>query len=106
MGTADKQGSAYLRSCVARGLQTFQSRSEDCRFAELPKEVREGFLNGVSGKLTFRQGLYTYQSEWKGALSWLRERLNEAPSEKIRVALEELVSPTVCQRVQRTASAF
>ncbi|HSB27669.1 MAG TPA: excinuclease ABC subunit UvrA, partial [Pyrinomonadaceae bacterium] len=42
--------------------------------------------------------LYTYQSEWKGALTWLRDRLNEAPSEKIRIALEELVSPKICQQ--------
>ena len=106
MGTADKQGSAYLRSALLAVCQTLQRRSKDCRLPSLPKEVRDGFLNGVNGKLTFTQGLYTYQSEWKGALHWLRDRLNEAPSEKIRIALEELVSPTVCQRVQRTAPAF
>ena len=49
-----------------------------------------------AARLTFNQGLYSYQNEWKGALRWLQERLNEAPSEKVRVALEELVSPTVC----------
>src|SRR6185369_5610356 len=48
------------------------------------------------GRLTFSQGLYSYQNEWKGALPWLKERLDEAPSEKVRVALEGLVSPTVC----------
>src|SRR6185503_8146356 len=51
----------------------------------------------VGAKLSFTQGLYSYQSEWKGALTWLRDRLSEAPSEKIRVALEELVSPTLCR---------
>jgi excinuclease ABC subunit A len=30
-------------------------------------------------------------------LNWLRDRLNEAPSERVRVALDELVSPAVCQ---------
>src|SRR5215210_3077559 len=95
MGTADKQGSAYLRSALLAVCKHFHADPKK-PFAELPKEVREGFLNGVNAKLTFTQGLYTYQSEWKGALSWLRDRLSEAPSEKIRVALEELVSPTVC----------
>ncbi|HXI24873.1 MAG TPA: excinuclease ABC subunit UvrA, partial [Pyrinomonadaceae bacterium] len=33
----------------------------------------------------------------KGALPWLRERLDEAPSEKVRVAIEEMVSPSVCR---------
>src|SRR6476620_1450946 len=96
MGTADKQGSAYLRSALLAICNHFNADSKT-PYAQIPKEVRAGFLNGVSGKITFNQGLYTYQSEWKGALSWLRDRLSEAPSEKIRVALEDLVSPTVCQ---------
>jgi excinuclease ABC subunit A len=95
MGTADKQGSAYLRSALLAVCKHLRADPKT-PFDELPKEVREGFLNGVSSKLTFTQGLYTYQNEWKGALRWLQERLNEAPSEKIRIALEELVSPTVC----------
>ena len=32
----------------------------------------------------------------EGRASWLQDRLSEAPSEKIRIALEDLVSPTVC----------
>ncbi|HEY0730121.1 MAG TPA: excinuclease ABC subunit UvrA, partial [Pyrinomonadaceae bacterium] len=95
MGTADKQGSAYLRSALLAVVKHFRADPKT-PFEELPKEVRDGFLNGVPGKLTFTQGLYTYQNEWKGALSWVKERLNEAPSEKIRIALEGLVSPTVC----------
>src|SRR6185436_13940781 len=58
--------------------------------------VSDAFLHGLSGQLTFRQGLYSYQGPWKGAVRWLRERLNEAPSEKVRIALEELVSPSAC----------
>lgn len=95
MGTADKQGSAYLRSALLAVCKHLQVDPKT-PFADLPKEVRDGFLNGVAGKLTFSQGLYTYQNEWKGALSWVKERLDEAPSEKIRVALEGLVSPAVC----------
>ncbi|HEX5888425.1 MAG TPA: excinuclease ABC subunit UvrA [Pyrinomonadaceae bacterium] len=95
MGTADKQGSAYLRSALLAVCKHFRADPRT-PFEDLPKEVRDGFLNGVTGKLTFAQGLYTYQNEWKGALSWVKERLNEAPSEKIRIALEGLVSPTVC----------
>ncbi len=97
MGTADKQGSAYLKSALLAVCNHFNA-NEKTNFNDLPKEVRDGFLNGVNTKITFQQGLYTYQSDWKGALNWLRDRLNEAPSEKIRVALEELVSPTVCQQ--------
>ncbi|HEX6043522.1 MAG TPA: excinuclease ABC subunit UvrA [Pyrinomonadaceae bacterium] len=95
MGTADKQGSAYLRSALLAICKHF-SADPKTPYADLPKEVRDGFLNGLTGKLTFVQGLYTYQNEWKGALPWLQDRLNEAPNEKVRVALEDLVSPTVC----------
>jgi excinuclease ABC subunit A len=96
MGTADKQGSTYLRSALLAVCKHLRADPKTA-FADLAKEVRDAFLNGLSAKLQFTQGLYSYQSEWKGALNWLRDRLNEAPSEKIRVALEELVSPTVCQ---------
>src|SRR5262249_11442867 len=72
------------------------SVSRKTPFTELPREVIDGFFNGVSGRLKFTQGLYSYESQWKGALKWLKERLSEAPSESIRVALEELVSPINC----------
>jgi excinuclease ABC subunit A len=95
MGTQDKQGSAYLRSALLAICKHFNA-DQKTPYADLPKEVRDAFLNGLNTRITFTQGLYTYQNEWKGALKWLQERLSEAPSEKVRVALEELVSPTVC----------
>jgi excinuclease ABC subunit A len=95
MGQADKQGSAYLKSALLAVVKHFGAKA-DSPFSDLPKEVQDAFFGGISTKLTFTQGLYSYQSEWKGALNWLRDRLNEAPSEKIRIALEELVAPTLC----------
>src|SRR6266511_3678793 len=95
MGPADKQGSAYLKSALLAVAKHFNADVKR-PFAELPKEVCDGFFHGVSGQLTFRQGLYSYQSPWKGALRWLRDRLNEGPSEKVRTTLEELVSPSIC----------
>ncbi|MEP6820019.1 MAG: excinuclease ABC subunit UvrA, partial [bacterium] len=95
MGPLDRQGSAYLKSALLAVVKHFNADAK-VAFAELPKEVCDGFFNGVHGQLTFRQGLYSYQSPWRGALRWLRDRLEEAPSEKVRVTLEELVSPSVC----------
>ncbi|MCA1604786.1 MAG: excinuclease ABC subunit A, partial [Acidobacteria bacterium] len=95
MGPSDKQGAAYLKSALLAVAKHFNADAK-LPFAELPKEVSDGFFQGVSGQLTFRQGLYSYQSPWRGALRWLRERLNEAPSEKVRITLEELVSPSSC----------
>src|SRR6267378_4230499 len=95
LGQADKSGSAYLRSALLAVVNNFKI-DPNTPFGELPKEVREAFFKGLSPQLKFRQGLYTYKSYWKGALPWLRERLDNPPSEKIRIALEEMVSPAIC----------
>ncbi len=65
-------------------------------FAELPEEIRDAFWNGTRKRLTFQQGGYKYESDWKGAVRAMRERLENPPSEKVRAALEELVSPILC----------
>jgi excinuclease ABC subunit A len=95
MGADDKQGSAYLRSALVAIVKHFQADTQ-VPFNDLSKQAQDAFFHGLDGQLTFRQGAYTYQSEWKGAVRWLRERMNEAPSEKVRLALEELVSPVTC----------
>src|SRR6266699_3251902 len=95
MGQADRQGSAYLRSALIALIKHFKADAKAV-FVDLPKEIRDAFFNGIAGQLNFAHGPYSYASPWKGSLRWLRERLNEAPSEKVRVALEELVAPAAC----------
>ncbi|MGB8508011.1 MAG: excinuclease ABC subunit UvrA [Pyrinomonadaceae bacterium] len=94
-GVADKQGTAYLKSALVAVVEHFDA-SAQMPFVELPKAVRDAFFYGVEGNLTFRQGLYKYESDWKGAVRWLTERMHNAPSEKVRESLEELVSPVEC----------
>jgi excinuclease ABC subunit A len=65
-------------------------------FADLPREVRDAFFNGTKRRLTFRQGTYKYESDWKGALRVMRDRMENPPSEKTRAALEDLVAPVTC----------
>jgi excinuclease ABC subunit A len=65
-------------------------------FADLPKEIRDSFFHGTKRRLTFRQGSYKYESDWKGALRVMRDRMENPPSEKTRAALEELVAPIQC----------
>src|SRR5712671_4207662 len=96
IGAADKSGSAYLRSALLAVIQHFKA-DPNTPFGGLSKEVRESFLHGLSAQLRFRQGLYSYKGYWQGALPLLRDRLNNPPSEKVRVALEEMVSPAVCR---------
>ena len=65
-------------------------------FADLPREIRDAFFHGTKRRLTFKHGDYKYESEWKGALRAMRERMDNPPSEKVRIALEELVAPVPC----------
>ncbi len=95
LGAADKQGSAYLKNALLAVVAHFGADGA-VPFSALPKQVRDAFFHGLNGQITFRQGQYTYQSDWKGAIRHLRERINDAPSEKVRLALEELVSPVEC----------
>ncbi len=66
------------------------------QFADLPAEIQESFWTGTKKRLTFQQGGYKYESDWKGAVRAMRERMENPPSEKVREALEELVSPVPC----------
>jgi excinuclease ABC subunit A len=66
------------------------------KFSDLPKELRDAFFHGTKKRLTFRQGTYRYESDWKGALRTMRDRMENPPSEKTRLALEELVAPVPC----------
>jgi excinuclease ABC subunit A len=91
---ADRQTSSYLRHALLAVVRHFNTDPQT-PFGELSREVRDAFFYGTSGQLIFRQGAYTYQSDWKGAVRVVRERMNDA-SEKTRLALEELVSPVKC----------
>ncbi|HYY93243.1 MAG TPA: excinuclease ABC subunit UvrA [Pyrinomonadaceae bacterium] len=95
LAAADKQGAAYLKSALVAVIEHFKADPQ-LPFAELPRQVREAFFHGVEGQITFRQGLYRYQSDWRGAVRHLSERMHNPPSERVREALEELVSPVTC----------
>ncbi|MBA3600396.1 MAG: excinuclease ABC subunit UvrA [Acidobacteria bacterium] len=117
LNDSDKQGGKFLEGALQAIIEKFtgedklgswdadeknrKSKSKDktldeLSFAELSEEIRDAFWNGTKKRLTFRQGSYRYEAEWKGALRAMRERMENPPSEKVRAALEELVSPVVC----------
>ena len=118
LGDADKQGAKFLQAALTAIIEKFTDEDKltdwndaegkgkkakgkskvyaETSFADLPKEIHDAFFYGTNKRLTFRQGTYVYESDWKGALRSMRERLENPPSEKIRAALEELVSPVEC----------
>ncbi|MBK9529891.1 MAG: excinuclease ABC subunit UvrA [Acidobacteria bacterium] len=65
-------------------------------FKDLPQEIRDAFFHGTKRKITFRHGDYKFEREWRGALRAMRERIENPPSEKIKLALEELIAPVPC----------
>jgi excinuclease ABC subunit A len=107
----DRQGASYLKAALKAVIEKFHEKKdkknstlkldrydfdEKTPFVELPEEVRTAFFYGMPGRLEFKQGNLHYESEWKGAVRFLRERIVTAPSERVRNGLEELVSPVVC----------
>ncbi len=110
----DKSGGKFLQTAltaiIERYVEDNQKEEEkkaksrnlktkdltDQTFAELPLEITDIFWNGTKKRLTFRQGTYIYEADWKGALRAMRERLETPPSEKIKEALTELVAPVKC----------
>jgi excinuclease ABC subunit A len=105
-GAADKQGSSYLKTALRAVIEKFIERAQKkgetvdfdltTPFINLPQEVRDTFFYGGKGRFEFTEGKYKYESEWKGAIRFLHDRLQNAPSTKVREALEDLVSPIVC----------
>jgi excinuclease ABC subunit A len=102
VGDADKATDAYLREALLAVARHF-GIDEETTFAKLPKKARDAFFFGLKEKIEFRYGDYRYQSEWKGATTFLLEAMQgldsdgESWSEKSRVAFESLISPITCR---------
>jgi excinuclease ABC subunit A len=126
LGDADKSGATYLRTVLTAIIDKYldgdkleppkdslvgrvkaklkpngkiereKRKIETVPFQELPQEIRDAFFHGTKRRLTIRQGDYKYESDWKGALRAMRERLENPPSERVRAALEELIAPVSC----------
>lgn len=96
-GTAESQRfRGKKKKADARAEGNEQKALVETPFADLPEEIRNAFLYGTKKRLTFRQGNYKYESDWKGALRAMKERMENPPSEKTREALYELVAPVPC----------
>lgn len=91
----DKVGSNHLRAALQALIEKFNA-NEKLPFIELPQEIRDAFFYGIKGKLAFHYGDGVYESEWKGAVRLLHQRMTNASSEKVRRSIEELVSPINC----------
>jgi excinuclease ABC subunit A len=101
LAPADDSLIGKVKSVLSGKKKTKKQKSDsenllEVPFADLPADVKDAFWNGTKKRLTFRQGTYRYESDWKGALRTMRERMENPPSEKVREALNELVAPVGC----------
>ncbi len=119
LAETDKAGGKFLQSALTAIIEYFAGEDKlgkpenkgkpktknqkpktknlnEVSFADLSQEIKDAFWNGTKKRLTFRQGTYRYESDWKGALRTMRERMENPPSEKVREALNELVAPVGC----------
>lgn len=85
-----------IKKKIARKSKGAGDELVKTKFADLPLEVRNAFFSGTKRRLTFRQGTYKYESDWKGAVRTMRDRMENPPSEKTKLALEQLIAPVTC----------
>lgn len=119
LSDVDKSTTRYLRSALVAVIEKYVERLLDfddtpksekeeldfeervrellkTPFVELPEDIQKAFFYGAEGRFVFKFGGYKYESEWKGAIQVLEDRLENPPTEKIKLALETLVTSVKC----------
>ncbi len=92
---ADRAISNYLRD-VMKAIATQYDLSTNSPFSDLPQKAQDAFFQGTKEKLTLRYGAYEYNAEWKGAIAYLRNRVDQMKTESAVDAFEALVSQVIC----------
>ncbi len=92
---ADKSLNTHLRSALL-ALCEHLGADAATPFAKLPTETQTAFWQGLDGKLNFKQGSFTYNGAWPGAIKELDKRLKKPPSDAAREAIQAVMSPVVC----------
>ncbi len=93
----DKMASTVLKTALDAIIKKYKFQTtENTTFKELPENIRDAFFQGIVGKVPMKWGDKFYDSDWKGAVRFLRERLHNSSSEKVRIGLAEFISPQNC----------
>jgi excinuclease ABC subunit A len=71
-------------------------------FSGTPTAFQERFFFGTSEKIVFEYAGYEYRSRWGGAVHRLRERYEEAKTDRLRYELEALISLNPCRACKGT----
>lgn len=103
----DKMASTVLRTALHAIIENEKGKrrkangketdiTDNTPFRDLPDDILNAFYYGIPGKILMKWGDKFYDSEWLGAQRFLRERMVNASSEKVRNSLAEFISPVTC----------
>ncbi|HYL97426.1 MAG TPA: excinuclease ABC subunit UvrA [Blastocatellia bacterium] len=92
---ADNAMNNYLRD-VLIAVACHAGVTPDKPFSALPQKAQDAYFFGSKEKLLLKYGAYEYKAEWRGAVTYLTKRVEEARSEGVQTALEALVSLVDC----------
>ena len=92
---ADNAMNNYLRD-VLLAIARQAGVAPEKPFSALPQKAQDSYFFGSKEKLQLKYGTYEYKAEWRGAVTYLAKRIEEAKSEAVQTALEALVSVVNC----------
>ncbi|MCB1024185.1 MAG: excinuclease ABC subunit UvrA, partial [Acidobacteria bacterium] len=97
----DNTASGYFRAALIGLIKAYNSKNGtkirvDVLYQDLPDSVKNSFFLGSRMKIPIKLYSRTSRQKWSGATEVLKNRMHNAGSEKIRTALEQFISPSVC----------
>ncbi len=97
----DNAASGYFRAALIGLIKVYNKKYKtsirvDTPFGKLPPGVRKKFFEGSPTKVPMKLYRRTSRQTWSGATAFMKHRMHNAGSEKVRQKLEQLISPKVC----------
>ncbi len=101
----DNAASGYFRAALVGLIKQYDKKYDaglriDSPYKKLPEKIKKDFFDGVRTKVPMRLYRRTSRQVWNGVTQFLKGRMHSANSEKVRTALEQLVSPVKCSECE------
>ncbi len=98
----DNAASGYFRAALIGLIKQYEKKHSeglriDMPYKKLPEKIKKDFFDGVKTRVPMRLYKRTSRQPWNGVTAFLKGRMHSAGSEKVRTALEQLVSPVTCE---------
>ena len=97
----DNAASKYFRAALI-GLINVHNKKKKASiktstpYRKLPDAIKTTFFDGSKVKVPMKMYRKTTRQPWSGATAFMKHRMHNAGSEKVRNKLEQLISPKVC----------